>query len=480
MHTMRYAVRVRRAFAIGVLAALFVLTVVVYLSVGEWWSVGAWFTRPRVIIVMSASGFDPKVVRIRKGDTVKFENRDSTDHWPASNLHPIHDVYPSFDPRYPVRPGTSWQFRFTRSGTWYFHDHLKPTEGGKVIVGAEYRREGAFAPKSQGEKVMARIEKEQDPDKQAERIVELSYLVGPDIAVELLNASELPRSGQTHLLAHRIGEIAYELYGIDALPHCQNDMFSGCTHGLILTATADIGFDGIVRMVEQCLSHSPFQYHMCLHGAGHAFLTLSDYDIFPALENCDELIDRTKPESIHCYNGVFMENVLGDHGGFAPPLHPYVSAVDLNVPCDRVEERYRTACYFNQASWWVQVSQGQLAPVAEQCNSVPFQYRAACADSFGRVVASQSTDERAIRTNCQLLRSELRTACITSVAKAEFAVGDTTLPFALCNTIDAQTARISCASDLISLMRESVENPEQFKILCSQFNEELALLCRSQ
>jgi hypothetical protein len=296
----------------------------------------------------------------------------------------------------------------------------------------------------------------------------------------MLNGSKLPKGGQTHLLAHRIGEVAYELYGIDALPHCQNDMFSGCTHGLILTATADVGFDGIVRMVGQCRSQSPFQYHMCLHGAGHAFLTLSDYDIYPALENCDELIAPEMPESIHCYNGVFMENVLGDHGGFAPPLHPYLSAVDLDVPCNRVGEEYRLSCYFNQASWWVQVFQGQLAPVAKLCSTVPSAYRAACADSFGRVVASQSTDERSIYSNCQLLRSESLTACITSVAKAQFAVGDTKLPFSLCNNLESRDSQVTCASALISLMHETVGNPEEIRTLCALFHSELASLCLTQ
>src|SRR5262245_55787372 len=37
-----------------------------------------------------------------------------------------HLIYPEFDPRRPIGPGERWSFRFSRPGTWKFHDHLTP------------------------------------------------------------------------------------------------------------------------------------------------------------------------------------------------------------------------------------------------------------------------------------------------------------------------------------------------------------------
>lgn len=90
---------------------------------------------PRVeIITMRAGRFDDDVMDIRRGDTVRWINRDSQPHWPASTPHPAHTDLSGFDALRQIGPGESYEFIFTQSGTFGYHDHLNPSVVGKVIV----------------------------------------------------------------------------------------------------------------------------------------------------------------------------------------------------------------------------------------------------------------------------------------------------------------------------------------------------------
>ena len=93
-------------------------------------------------IVFTDLGFSPPVLTIKAGTTVVFKNNSSKDFWPASAKHPTHDVYPVkggcinsiFDACKAISPGGSWEFKFDVLGSWNYHDHLKPTFFGKVVV----------------------------------------------------------------------------------------------------------------------------------------------------------------------------------------------------------------------------------------------------------------------------------------------------------------------------------------------------------
>jgi len=87
-----------------------------------------------VEIKMTAEGFDPARITIKKGDTVTFVNQDTRLRWPASGPHPTHTNYPAFDPKQGVAVGGSWSFTFDQAGNWPFHDHLYPTIFGAVTV----------------------------------------------------------------------------------------------------------------------------------------------------------------------------------------------------------------------------------------------------------------------------------------------------------------------------------------------------------
>lgn len=78
------------------------------------------------IVKMTKNGFEPEEIKIKKGQTVTWVNEDTDFHWPASNLHPTHQIYPEFDSRKPLAPGEHWSVTFEKTGEWRCHDHLNP------------------------------------------------------------------------------------------------------------------------------------------------------------------------------------------------------------------------------------------------------------------------------------------------------------------------------------------------------------------
>lgn len=94
------------------------------------------------VVTYSDSGFSPASLTVKKGDTVTFKNTASDNMRVASNPHPIHNGYPTtggcvsstFDSCNNITPGQSWSFKFDITGSWGYHNHLNPSEGGTIVV----------------------------------------------------------------------------------------------------------------------------------------------------------------------------------------------------------------------------------------------------------------------------------------------------------------------------------------------------------
>lgn len=92
------------------------------------------FSGSDVIVTMRDEGFSPSEFTVKAGQRVVWVNETAEHRWPASNLHPTHQIYPEFDPQEPLAPGERWSLTFTKAGKWYFHDHLRPQFLGTVVV----------------------------------------------------------------------------------------------------------------------------------------------------------------------------------------------------------------------------------------------------------------------------------------------------------------------------------------------------------
>ena len=101
------------------------------------------------MIEILSNRFSPDTLKIKKGDTVFFINKDTEKHWPATDVHPSHKLYPGsdfkkcfmqdeteliFDACKGLSKDEGFSFRFNEIGTWNYHDHLKSSLVGKIIV----------------------------------------------------------------------------------------------------------------------------------------------------------------------------------------------------------------------------------------------------------------------------------------------------------------------------------------------------------
>ena len=114
------------------------------------------------VIQVTDTGFVPTTLTIKAGENVTFISKATAPVWPAGNLHPTHDSYPSqvyslagdqaksfgskacveygqrkggvFDPCRLLLPDQTFTFQFSEKGTWGFHNHVRPEHTGTIIV----------------------------------------------------------------------------------------------------------------------------------------------------------------------------------------------------------------------------------------------------------------------------------------------------------------------------------------------------------
>jgi plastocyanin len=99
-------------------------------------------------VEVSDSGFSPNTLTISKGDTVTFVALDGG-HWPATDIHPTHTVYPGadigncfdeipdnefFDACRMLDEGETYSFTFNEVGEWHYHDHRQASMTGVIVV----------------------------------------------------------------------------------------------------------------------------------------------------------------------------------------------------------------------------------------------------------------------------------------------------------------------------------------------------------
>jgi plastocyanin len=87
-----------------------------------------------ISIVLTPSGYEPREVTIDKGTKVTFSTTRNNKHWPASNLHPTHEIYSELDPKIPLESNEQWSFVFDKTGTWGIHDHVRSYFTGIIYV----------------------------------------------------------------------------------------------------------------------------------------------------------------------------------------------------------------------------------------------------------------------------------------------------------------------------------------------------------
>jgi len=85
-------------------------------------------------VAYNDQGFTPAVLTVKAGTAVTFVNQSSGTMWVASNPHPTHTDLPGFDEHTAVPNGGTYTYTFVKAGTWGYHNHVNPSDGGTVVV----------------------------------------------------------------------------------------------------------------------------------------------------------------------------------------------------------------------------------------------------------------------------------------------------------------------------------------------------------
>lgn len=94
-------------------------------------------TEGGITINATGSGFEPSSATVKSGETITWVNKTSGTVEVGSNNHPTHTLNQEITGgkfTIELSPGESETVTVTKAGSWGYHNHLKPSDGGTVIV----------------------------------------------------------------------------------------------------------------------------------------------------------------------------------------------------------------------------------------------------------------------------------------------------------------------------------------------------------
>lgn len=454
-------------------------------------------------------GFEPPALEINVNDSVTFENKDLDPHWPASNIHPTHKIYPEFDPKKEISPNESWDFTFERAGEWQYHDHLFPEKGGVILVKS---KEKAEKPKFSLRSFFLGISENLEmgfykiyfhlfPQKFANALVNnnmhqiaqdgerLSFwlkLAGPDKVMEKL----LVDSGGGSLLdchqeAHKAGRLAYEIFGPSVFAKGDSSCHAGFYHGAMEAFLKERGTKNLAANInEVCnLFTTSFSRFECLHGVGHGVMAYLSYDLPKSLEICSQLDDDFAKSS--CWGGVFMENIVAAQGAGALIGHEteWVNN-DPHFPCNSIgqDPLLQTQCYLMQTSRMLDIFRYDFAKVSDECLKAPNGLISTCFQSLGRDAAGFTLrDPVQILGICQKAPTTFFDYCITGSLNVIIDFWGENLssqPFELCRLLKREENKAFCYNLLGQRLKEVfANNYQKIRNLCQFAENDYKMYC---
>jgi len=473
-------------------------------------------------IHMNESGFFPNNIEIKQGETVMFENTGTSEHWPASNIHPTHRAYPGsdialcgknsniFDACDKIEPGQTFSFQLSQPGTWRYHDHINPKLTGQIIVKPnpdfeiikeDKKQESIFTTmkfhflklyyklfqKLLDErlenvnllKIGEDLEKEDELDSWLR-------LLGPEkIMDEIIQRSGGGSIFDCHRAAHQVGSLSYARWGSEVFSKGDASCHSGFYHGAMETFLSEEGTLNLPPKIDKiCNSfESNFGIFECLHGVGHGIMAYENYDLPASIETCGQL--RTVFAQRSCYGGAFMENVVAGLGVGALPGHEteWVSN-DAHFPCTEFDydELILYECDQMQTSWMLYLNQYNFGKVKLECMKAPENMRSVCFKSYGRDAAGHTLrDSQRISTLCNDVPKthDYYDQCITGSVNViiDFwgpALKDQATD--LCKALP-QNGKHTCYSLIANRLRNVLINQEDREFVCDSFEKEYQYLC---
>lgn len=317
-----------------------------------------------------------------------------------------------------------------------------------------------------------------DPSNQEKRLKAARRLVERvDVteALEILEHSSLPHTGEGHLVVHQIGFYAYKKYGVDAILKCKDYFLYACYHGAIIEAASGEGFEAITKMTDKCKA-SPVRYFQCVHAAGHAIMAMWNYDLPKALETCDSLYEKEDkfPEALSsCHNGAFMENLFGVHdwGTNKVAKRDWLSD-DPYFPCNYFGEKYQKGCWLNQAARIYQMNNGDMVKTSELCQKADNKEHVAwCMDNVARQIHPLTLGDPAKSFKlCQDAGVDWYNNCLVVNAGSFYSVGGRDQSIFICQNVP-HNLKNECYQRIIGQIISDPIDLKQKQVLCQKLEQ---------
>jgi|SRR3989344_318245 len=386
-------------------------------------------SNPIVTVIINDQGFFPDRVVVHQGTTIAWVNQGEHLHWPASNFHPTHTLYPEpggcigslFDACRGLQKGETFSFQLDKMGIWPIHDHLFPgiimvleVVDKNVSLGAKLPSKSSFG--SLAPKLVAEF-RSLNYDQQLE-IIKSVATNDPTKAWAYLKDNFVVNgevSGNAHEFSHIIGNKAFEKFGIEGIKICDPTFAFGCFHGVTEMMLLSEGLTSIKIIENGCLKIFPpdksQNYTSCIHGTGHGVYSFEGGKLKNALADCDII---SEPNRQYCYDGVFMENVSAPEAKIFDAQNPWKF-------CTGLDERYHRNCARYQSQIFLGGGDGanSIEQVGKNCAKGPsVLLRETCFESLGYYIAENSLGEVAdILGGCKRMPSiEAMEICVNGAA----------------------------------------------------------------
>ena len=463
-------------------------TLVVALACGQPVSTVENVTEHAATIIYDGVSFNPRRLDISVGDVVRFENSSSDPMWPASNIHPTHEIYSAFDAKRAVAAGDSWSFEFNRIGFWRYHNHLAPNVSGLVVTtssGVQQAVEPLPFPKDNTTFSKARSLSLEDYQNLYDSDTELANHIqryGPAQTVEALHRATDYFNVDCHQRAHVVGRQAYDSFGAAAFYLSSHKCQAGSYHGATEALFRDRGTADLQGDVTTLCGYAtvPFYYHQCIHGVGHGLMAWTSYELHDALNLCEEL--KTPRDHLACYSGVFMENVIGGLSGSMGHTTAFLSD-DPHYPCNILPERHMPTCYLYQSTRIASLFQWDFTAVSEECVEAPRAAQHHCFRSMGRDVAGfTSRDPHSSIKQCATVIDPTNQAyCIEGAVQDGFwDASGADKAAEMCRLVEGISIQFACYRTIVFRALELYESKSEYLGFCEMIEADFRTWCRNK
>ena len=440
-------------------------------------------------VVRTGDTFVPPLLIVPLGATVTFTSNQELPYWPASDLHPSHDIFSDFDPKRALLGDESWSFTFNEQGQWLYHDHLASYAGGSIfVVTSPLDPIGIECDSSANEvrcwsQLLAKVVSENNLSS-AFALVERLYTQSPNFAVAC------------HNLTHDIGVKAYARYkdNVPILPesrYCNAGFYHGYMEGLlndVFRPSEGVAF--CTRVGATLKDTFPRAEDQCRHGIGHGALEniirLNSHRweepaslLEESLAICDEA-NATFDTKFRCASGA--SSVLHDWALSEKTLRPYMQQNGIAI-CKNLEHDWaQQACIwefskkvtgFFEDDHYLQTFTLLQKELPKESKELAMAIRSVSI-ILGKHNTKEPTDDTVIHT-CKELPSHLQSACIEGVVEGFLFAGEPKDEFTRALTFCADprltTQEQNLCFDTITEFAKETQEKIVFHAICNQTPE---------